>query len=215
MIVTLTPRAMASRRADITGGEVRFGVSSSILSLALEKRCRRSAFRGVGGGCANDMKGRTRKCGLRWCGDGRNTALCEVIVKDPWLGSGVAGSSAMSLRSQVCRQNRMKESTMGPVRGKQHSSQLSQLRLQLGRRTRCRSIITNFGCMTLKGRTKRLLTCRSSPLRSFGGGRPSESHFDGGYMWPVVDEVWKSFCAREQEEKQRRTRSLSVPFDCE
>ena len=71
---------------------------------------------------------------------------------------------------------------MGPVRGRQHSSQLSQLRLQLGKRTSCRSMITNLGCRTLKGRTKRLLTCRSRPFRYSGGGRPSERHFDGGYM---------------------------------
>ena len=90
--------------------------------------------------------------------------------------------STESLRPQACCQKRTNELTMGPERGKQHSSQLSQLRLQLGSKTRCRSITTNLGCMTLKGRTKRLLTCRSSPCKSSGGGKPSDRHLDGGYM---------------------------------
>lgn len=94
----------------------------------------------------------------------------------------MAGRSVQSFRAQVCCQNWTNELTKGPVSGRQHSSQLSQLRLQLGRRTRCRSIMTNLECMTLKGRTKRLLTCRSSPFRYSGGGRPSERHLDGGYM---------------------------------
>ena len=100
---------------------------------------------------------------------------------------------------------------MGPVSGRQHSNQLSQLTLQLGKKIRCRSIITNLGCITLRGSTKKLLTCRSSPFRSSGDGKPSERHFEGGYMWPFGEDVWKSFCARDREEKQRRTRSLGVP----
>lgn len=67
MMVTLTPRDSASKRANITGGEVRFGVSSTMLLWAREKRCRRSTFRGVGGGGAQDIGGRSRKCGFRWC----------------------------------------------------------------------------------------------------------------------------------------------------
>ena len=182
IIVTLTPRDRASRRADITGGEVRLGVSRTILSWALEKRCRRSVFRGVGGGGAKDVNGQSRKCGLRWCGDGRKTAVCDFKVTDAWNEGGMAGRSAQPLRAQECSQNRTKELTMGPARGRQHSSQLSQLRLQLGKRTRCRSMMMNLECITLKGRTKRLLTCRSSPFSSSGGGRPSERHFDGGYV---------------------------------
>ena len=100
---------------------------------------------------------------------------------------------------------------MGPVSGRQHSNQLSQLRLQLGNRIRCRSIMTNLGCITLKGSMKRLLTCRSSPFKSSGDGKPSERHFEGGYMWPSGEDVWKSFWARDRDEKQRRTRSLGVP----
>ena len=119
--------------------------------------------------------------------------------------------SAQSSRPQVSCQNRTKELTMGPVSGRQHSNQLSQLRLQLGNRIRCRSIMTNLGCMMLKGRMKRLLTRRSSPFRSSGDGRPSERHFEGGYMWPFGEDVWKSFWTRDREEKQRRTRSLGVP----
>ena len=34
-------------------------------------------------------------------------------------------------------------------------------------------------------------------------------------MWPVAEEVWKSFWVREREEKQRRTRSLDLPGDWE
>ena len=94
----------------------------------------------------------------------------------------MAGRSVQSLRPQVYCQNRTKELTIGPARGRQHSSQLSQLRLQLGKSTHCRSIMTNLGCMTLKGRMKRLLICRSSPCTSSGGGKPSEHHLDGGYM---------------------------------
>ena len=59
MIVTLTPRDRASRRTDVTGGEVRFGVSRTIQSWALEKRFRRSTFRGVGGGVEGGMNGRS------------------------------------------------------------------------------------------------------------------------------------------------------------
>ena len=70
--------------ADITGGEVRFGVSRTILVLALENRCRRSEFRGVGGGGAKDLNGRSRKLGLRWCGDGRKTAEWVFTVEDAW-----------------------------------------------------------------------------------------------------------------------------------
>lgn len=73
--------------------------------------------------------------------------------------------------------------------------------------------MTNLGCMTLNGRTKMLLTCRSIPFRSSSGGRPSERHCDGGYMCPVTEEVWKNFWVREREEKQRRTRSLGVLVD--
>ena len=73
IIVTLTPRDRASRRADNTGGEVKFGVSTTILVIALENRCRRTEFRGVGGGGAKDLNGRSRNLGLRWCEDGRKT----------------------------------------------------------------------------------------------------------------------------------------------
>ncbi len=68
----------------MTGGEVRFGVSRTILSWALEKRCRRSTFRGVAGGGAQGMNGRSPNCGLRWCGDGRKTAVCDVTDEDAW-----------------------------------------------------------------------------------------------------------------------------------
>lgn len=81
IIVTLTPRDRASRRADTTGGEVRLGVSRTILSWAVEKTCRRSVFRGVGGGGAKDVNGRSRKCGLRWYGDGRKAAVWVVNVE--------------------------------------------------------------------------------------------------------------------------------------
>ena len=80
--VTLTPRDRALSRADITGGEVRFGVNKTILYCAQEKRCRRSTFRGVGGGGAKDVNGRGRDCGFRWCGDGRKAAVCIVTVED-------------------------------------------------------------------------------------------------------------------------------------
>ena len=111
-----------------------------------------------------------------------------------------------SLRPQVCVQKSTSLLTMGPLSARQHSSQVSQLRLQEGMKPLRRSTIINFGCMTLKGRKNILLIFKSSPNNRSGGGSPSfETHSEGGYIYPSGEEVWNSFCRREREEKHKRT----------
>ena len=56
-IETSTPRARAALSAAMTGGEVRFGVKSLMLRVAVEKWCRRRVLRGVGGGLWLGRKG--------------------------------------------------------------------------------------------------------------------------------------------------------------
>ena len=97
-------------------------------------------------------------------------------------GSGVRlGRLGRTLRPQALRQKSTSAGTMWPVRERQPSSQISWLRLQLGRRARRRSMMTNLGCMTEKGRMKTDLIWRSRPRREEGGGMPSfEAHVEGG-----------------------------------
>ena len=67
--------------------------------------------------------------------------------------SGADGSSAgKSFLPHVSRQKERRNSTIGPERWMLHSSQLSQLMLQLGRIACRRSMMMNLGCSTLKGR---------------------------------------------------------------
>jgi len=180
--LTFTPRARAERRVESTGGEVRLGVRMEISFSASLNNSSKVVFKGVGGG-AGAVSGQGRKWGLRWWGEERSVVshcvLCSVEpdgVEEVEMGKG-----GRSFLPQVSRQKERRESTMGPERWTQHSSQDSQLRLQLGRMACSRSMIMNLECSTLKGRKKMLFTSRSSP-RSFEGlGRWSlDAHVEGG-----------------------------------
>lgn len=150
--------------------------------FAVLNSCSNVLFRGVGGG-AGAESGQGRKWGLRWWGEGRSVVshcmLCSWGVDD---GDGVGrGRGGKSFRPQVSRQKKRRDTTMGPERWMQHSSQGSQLMLQLGRKACCRSRRINLGCSTLRGRKKMLLTWRSRPCSCEGLGRWSlEVHVEGG-----------------------------------
>jgi hypothetical protein len=181
MIVTSTPRARAERRAESTGGEVRLGVRIWMCVFAVLKRCNNVVFRGVGGG-AGAASGQGRKRGLRWWGEGRSVVShCMLCLLEVEGGDEVEmGKGGRSFRPQVSRQKERREGTMGPERWMQHSSQDSQLRLQLGRIACWRSMRMNFGCSTLTGRKKMLLTWRSRPCSFEGLGRWRwEAHVEG------------------------------------
>lgn len=102
--------------------------------------------------------------------------------------------------------------TTGPESSTQPSNQVSQLTLQLGRKTFLRSTMMNLGCMTLNGRRNMLLISRSSPWSSEGEGSPSFLvHVSGGYIFPLIEEVWNSFWKTESEENPMRTRIFDPP----
>lgn len=96
----------------------------------------------------------------------------QSVVSPPLLWALVAGDLLLP-RSQNSSQNRTNWSMTGPDSSMQPSNQSSQLTLQLGRNAFLRSTTTNFGCMTLNGRTKTLLMVISRPLSSSLDGRPS------------------------------------------
>ena len=183
MIVTSTPRASAEKRAESTGGEVRLGVRMWMCVFAVLKRCNNVLFRGVGGG-AGAASGQGRKRGLRWWGEGRSVVSHCMLCSWGVEGGGdevemVKGGK--SFRPQVSRQKERRDTTMGPERGMQHSSQDSQLRLKLGRMACSRSSRMNLGCSTLRGRWKMLLTWRSRPCSFEGLGRWRwEAQVEGG-----------------------------------
>jgi len=184
MIVTSTPRARAERRAESTGGEVRLGVRIWMCVFAVLKRCNNVVFRGVGGG-AGAERGQGRKRGLRWWGEGRSVVSHCILVEIEGGGKVEVEvemeRGGRSFRPQVSRQKERRDTTMGPERGMQHSSQDSQLRLKLGRMACSRSSRMNLGCSTLRGRWKMLLTRRSRPCSSEGLGRWSlEAQVEGG-----------------------------------
>lgn len=148
---------------------------------AVAKRWSRVVFRGVGGG-ARAGSGQGRKQGLRWWGEGRSVVVhCVLCSWGVGAGEMEPGMGGKSFRPQVSRQKERRWGTIGPERWMLHSSQDSQLRLQLSRKACCRSTRTNLGCSTLKGRKKMLLTSRSRPCSFEGGGRWNlETQVEGG-----------------------------------
>lgn len=183
MMVMLMLRLRAERMAGRRGGEVRFGVRQVMEFVAVERRWRRKTFSGVGGTDGERRKGMGRGRANRWWGEGRR--MVGVTRGKGLLDGGLVGVGRFvgrkSLRPQNECQNCRRGTTMGPWKEMQHSSQVSWLTLQLGRKARCRSTMTYLGCITLKGRRKMLLICKSSPRSFSGGGRPSfETHCEGG-----------------------------------
>ena len=158
-------------------------------------------FSGVGGAGAGACQGRKWKWGLMWWGEGRKIVStgererfmrCGKVVGSllpPWSCAGyemVGGvlvcceSSWSLLPAQKSDQKRRKCSVTLPLSSMQPSNQSSQLTLQLGRNTLCRSMMMNLGCMTLNGRTNMDLISRSSPDSASGAGSPNWlSHFEG------------------------------------
>lgn len=79
IIVTETLFVRAALMADNTGGDVKLGLKNVKDFLAVEMRCRRRVFRGVGGGAGAGPNG--RKKGNLWCGEGRRVVgngCCEI-----------------------------------------------------------------------------------------------------------------------------------------
>ncbi|KAH6603147.1 hypothetical protein Trco_007922 [Trichoderma cornu-damae] len=81
------------------------------------------------------------------------------------------------------------------------------LTLQLGTHALASSTTTYFGCITLNGVKKRLLTVISMPpfLSVSSSGKPSFAHREGGYVHPSGADVWNSFWSNPQEENPTLT----------
>lgn len=162
---------------------MRLGVRMEISFSASLNNCSNVAFSGVGGG-AGAVSGQGRKRGSRWWGEGRSVVSHSILLRSLELDGAEEvemGKGGRSFLPQLSRQKERRESTMGPERWTQHSSQHSQLMLQLGRMACSRSIIMNLECSTLKGRKKMLFTSRSKPCSFEGLGRWSlDAQVEGG-----------------------------------
>ena len=101
---------------------------------------------------------------------------------------------------------------MGPLKSMQPSNQSSQLTLQLGSSTLRLSMIMNFGCMTLNGKTNMLLICKSKPVNSSAEGKPKVlCQLEGEYVFPFNEGGCKSFWNKDDDEKYTRT-LISFPI---
>jgi len=140
---------------------------------------------GVGIGVGGKVVVWERGAGGGWVEGGVDVNVDGVGVDVAAAGGGGGGGSDGRARKSSSpppppRQNSTTPPTTGPSSSTHPSNHASPLTLQLGSHAVRRSTTTNLGCITLKGRTKTLLTCRSSPRSSSGAGRPSfETHVDG------------------------------------
>jgi len=91
-----------------------------------------------------------------------------------------SGGSALPPLPQNAAQKSKSLRVISPFISMQPSNQSSQLTLHEGMKAIFRSTRINFGCITLNGLTKILLTTNSRPVNSSGGGRPKSAHEEGG-----------------------------------